>query len=54
MRMAPETRKGLSPNLSTYMTAAIVAINMAMPTTPVASNETVLDDRPRSWKIVGA
>jgi hypothetical protein len=37
-----------------YSTEGIVAINMAIPTTPVARRLIVFPERPRFWKIVGA
>ena len=51
---APMIKVGFRPQLSTYRTAGIVAMNIAIPTTPVASSETAFEDRPRSPKIVGA
>jgi len=36
------------------MTAGMVKTNMTIPATPVASSETVFEDRPSCVKIVGA
>jgi hypothetical protein len=52
--IAPIVRIGLRPSLSMYNTEGMVARNMAMPTTPVARREVVLEERPRSEKMVGA
>jgi hypothetical protein len=51
---APIVSMGLRPILSMYSTEGIVAINMAIPTTPVARRLIVFPERPRFWKIVGA
>jgi hypothetical protein len=40
--------------LTRYTHAGNVASHIAMPTTPVASSEVVLDDRPKPAKIWGA
>lgn len=40
----PTMKTGFRPSLSTYITAGIVARNITMPTTPVASREVVFDD----------
>lgn len=48
---APRASTGLRPSLSMYSIAGIVAMNMTMPTTPVARREIVLPERPRSLKI---
>jgi hypothetical protein len=37
-----------------YSTDGMVARNMAIPTTPVARREVVLEERPREVKMVGA
>jgi hypothetical protein len=67
--IAPPTRMGFLPSLSTYMTAGtgnvsydldervgyvLVAMNMTIPTTPVANKLTEFEDRPSPAKIVGA
>lgn len=52
--IAPMVRIGLRPILSMYKTEGMVATNMAIPTTPVARRETVLEERPRERKMVGA
>lgn len=54
MPMAPTTSTGLRPTRSIQRTAGIVARNMTMPTTPVASREVVLELRPREAKMLGA
>lgn len=54
MPIAPMMRVGLRPQLSTYMTAGMVAMNMTMPTTPVARRETELLERPSLPKMTGA
>jgi hypothetical protein len=54
MPMAPIIKVGLRPHLSTHMTAGIVAMNMTIPTTPVANKLTALESRPKFLKIVGA
>jgi hypothetical protein len=52
--IAPIVRMGLRPSLSMYSTDGMVARNMAIPTTPVARREVVLEERPREVKMVGA
>jgi len=52
--IAPIVRMGLRPSLSIYKTDGMVAINMTMPTTPVARRDVVLEERPSEAKMVGA
>ena len=51
---APIVRMGLRPILSMYNTDGMVAMNIAIPTTPVASREVVFPERPSLAKMVGA
>lgn len=54
MPIAPIVRTGLRPSLSMYNTDGIVAINITIPTTPVARRDVVLEERPREENMVGA
>ena len=54
MPIPPAIMTGFLPSLSIYRTAGIVAMNIATPTTPVASKLVVLLDVPRAAKIEGA
>jgi hypothetical protein len=50
----PTIMTGFQPSLSTYRTAGMVAMDMATPTTLVASKLVVFLDIPRTAKIEGA
>jgi len=54
MPMAPMVKTGFRPKRSMYKTEGMVARNMTMPTTPVASRETALEESPSSVNMVGA
>lgn len=52
--IAPMISVGFLPHLSTYITAGIVAMNMTIPTTPVANKLTAVEFKPSFPKMVGA
>jgi len=54
MPTAPMVKTGLRPTRSIQRTEGIVAMNMTMPTTPVARREVVVLLRPSCLKMKGA